>query len=113
VREALHRLQARGFGPVLVLNQADVVMGAAYRDRLASAAAGVEVHQVLGLLPVPGGMARDLVPHVQIRQRGIQKRPMVIAHGTHTYIGRPAHPVDCTTASAACASPGARAAGPG
>ena len=37
--EALRRLDAQGFGPVLVLNQAGVVMGAAYRDRLASAGA--------------------------------------------------------------------------
>ena len=37
--EALRRLDAQGFGPVLVLNQAGVVMGAAYRDNLASAGA--------------------------------------------------------------------------
>jgi CBS domain-containing protein len=37
--EALHMLDAQGFGPVLVLNQAGVVMGAAYRDALASAPA--------------------------------------------------------------------------
>jgi CBS domain-containing protein len=37
--EALRRLDAQGFGPVLVLNQAGVVMGAAYRDSLASAGA--------------------------------------------------------------------------
>jgi CBS domain-containing protein len=36
--EALRLLNAQGFGPVLVLNQAAVVMGVAYRDRLASAA---------------------------------------------------------------------------
>ena len=36
--EALQLLEAQGFGPVLVLNQAGVVMGAAYRDGLASAA---------------------------------------------------------------------------
>jgi len=35
--EALRLLEAQGFGPVLVLNQAGVVMGAAYRDALASA----------------------------------------------------------------------------
>src|SRR5215472_8098928 len=35
--EALRLLDAQGFGPVLVLNQAGVVMGAAYRDALASA----------------------------------------------------------------------------
>ena len=36
--EALQLLEAQGFGPVLVLNQAGVVMGAAHRDGLASAA---------------------------------------------------------------------------
>jgi CBS domain-containing protein len=35
--EALRLLDAQGFGPVLVLNQAGVVMGAAFRDALASA----------------------------------------------------------------------------
>ena len=35
--EALRLLDAQGFGPVLVLNQAGVVMGAAYRGDLASA----------------------------------------------------------------------------
>jgi CBS domain-containing protein len=37
VAEALRLLKAQGFGPVLVLNQAGVVMGAAYRDPLAAA----------------------------------------------------------------------------
>jgi len=35
--EALRLLEARGFGPVLVVNQAGVAMGAAYRDKLAAA----------------------------------------------------------------------------
>jgi CBS domain-containing protein len=35
--EALRLLDAQGFGPVLVLNQAGVVMGVAHRDSLASA----------------------------------------------------------------------------
>lgn len=38
--EALRLLEAQGFGPVAVLNQAGVVMGAAYRAGLASAAGG-------------------------------------------------------------------------
>src|SRR6516165_9612523 len=44
--EALRLLEALGFGPVLVLNQAGVLMGAAYRDRLASAAAGATTGSV-------------------------------------------------------------------
>ena len=35
--EALRLLDAQGFGPAVVLNQAGVVMGAAHRDALASA----------------------------------------------------------------------------
>jgi predicted transcriptional regulator len=35
--EALRLLEAQGFGPVMVLNQAGVVMGAAYREQLVSA----------------------------------------------------------------------------
>ena len=35
--EALRLLDAQGFGPILVLNQAGVLMGAAHRDSLASA----------------------------------------------------------------------------
>ena len=45
--EALHLLDAQGFGPVLVLNQAGVVMGAAYRDSLASATGDAEVGTVM------------------------------------------------------------------
>jgi len=45
--EALRLLEAQGFGPVLVLNQAGVVMGAAYRHNLESAPADVEVGTVM------------------------------------------------------------------
>jgi CBS domain-containing protein len=45
--EALRLLEAQGFGPVLVLNQAGVVMGAAYRDGLASAAGEAGVGTVM------------------------------------------------------------------
>ena len=34
---AAWRLEATGFGPVLVVNEAGVVMGAAYREGLAAA----------------------------------------------------------------------------
>jgi CBS domain-containing protein len=40
--DALRRLEARGFGPVLVLNQAGVVMGAVHREQLQSAAPGTD-----------------------------------------------------------------------
>ncbi len=45
--QALRLLEAQGFGPVLVVNQAGVVMGAAYRDGLASAAAEAEAGTVM------------------------------------------------------------------
>ncbi|HEX4659324.1 MAG TPA: CBS domain-containing protein [Streptosporangiaceae bacterium] len=45
--EALRLLEAQGFGPVLVLNPAGVVMGAAYRDRLESAPTEAEVGTVM------------------------------------------------------------------
>jgi CBS domain-containing protein len=45
--EALRRLEAQGFGPVAVLNQAGVVMGAAYRDDLAAASAEAAVGTVM------------------------------------------------------------------
>jgi len=47
VAEALRLLEAQGFGPVLVLNQAGVMMGAAYRDRLASASGEAQVGSVM------------------------------------------------------------------
>jgi CBS-domain-containing membrane protein len=45
--EALSVLQAQGFGPVPVLNQAGVVMGAVYRDHLEAAAAETEAGSVM------------------------------------------------------------------
>ena len=45
--EALRRLEAQGFGPVLVLNEADVVMGAAYRDQLRAASGQAEVGKLM------------------------------------------------------------------
>jgi CBS domain-containing protein len=47
VGEALRLLDAQGFGPVVVLNQAGVVMGAAYRDALAAAPAEAETGTVM------------------------------------------------------------------
>jgi predicted transcriptional regulator len=47
--EALRLLEAQGFGPVIVLNQAGVVMGAAYREALAAASGEAEVGTVMRL----------------------------------------------------------------
>ena len=71
-QEALRRLEARGFGPVLVLNQAGVLMGAAHRDALASAAEDARVGTVMrfGVTTVrPSEQATDLanrMSHAQI-----------------------------------------------
>jgi len=45
--EALRLLDAQGFGPVVVVNQAGVVMGAAYQDQLTGAAEEAEVGMVM------------------------------------------------------------------
>jgi CBS domain-containing protein len=45
--EALRLLEAQGFGPVLVVNPAGVVMGAAYRNHLESASGEAEVGTVM------------------------------------------------------------------
>ncbi len=47
VAEALGLLGAQGFGPVLVLNPAGVVMGAAHRDALKSAPAHADAGSVM------------------------------------------------------------------
>jgi CBS domain-containing protein len=61
--EALRRLEARGFGPVVVLNQAGVVMGAVHRDQLESATAATEAGALMrfGVTTVrPSEQAADL-----------------------------------------------------
>jgi hypothetical protein len=45
--EALRLLEAQGFGPVVVINQAGVVMGTAYRDQLTGAAGETAVGRVM------------------------------------------------------------------
>jgi CBS domain-containing protein len=45
--EALRLLEAQGFGPVVALNEAGVVMGTAYRDRLEGASGDAEVGSVM------------------------------------------------------------------
>ena len=47
VAEVSRLLEEQGFGPVLVLNRAGVVMGAAYRDKLAAAAGEAGVGTVM------------------------------------------------------------------
>ena len=63
VAEALGLQEAQGFGPVLVLNQAGVVMGAVHRDQLESATAATEAGALMrfGVTTVrPSEQAADL-----------------------------------------------------
>jgi hypothetical protein len=56
--EALRLMDAQGFGPVLVVKQAGVLMGAAYRDKLAAAAADADVENGDALRRVHGTAQR-------------------------------------------------------
>jgi len=81
--EALRLLDAQGFGPLLVLNQAGVVMGAAYRDQLASAAAEAEVGSVIrfGVSTVrPSEDAAALAE--RMKQRGVKRVVVTCSDGT-------------------------------
>jgi CBS domain-containing protein len=78
-QEALRRLDARGYGPVLVLNQAGVVMGAAYRQALASAVDGATAGTVMrfGVTTVrPSEQAADLahrMGHAQVSRVAVTR----------------------------------------
>lgn len=85
-QEALRRLQAFGFGPVLVLNHAGVLMGAAYRDQLESAAAGTEAEALMrfGVTTVrPSEQAADLVH----RMHHAQVSRVVVTRSDGTAVG--------------------------
>ena len=69
--EALGLLEAQGFGPVLVVNEAGVVMGAAYREGLAAAPgeAGVGTVMRFGMSTVrPSEDAAELAHRMGQRQ---------------------------------------------
>ena len=86
VQEALRRLEARGFGPVLVLNQAGVLMGAAHRDALASAAEDATVGTVMrfGVTTVrPSEQATDLAD----RMSRAQISRIVVTRSDGTLVG--------------------------
>ena len=84
--EALRLLEAQGFGPVLVLNEAGVVMGAAYRDRLEAAAGQADVGTAMrfGVSTVrPSEDAAALVH--RMGDRGITR--VVVTRSDGTLIG--------------------------
>jgi CBS domain-containing protein len=85
-QEALRRLQTRGFGPVLVLNQAGVVMGTVHRDQLESAAAGTEARALMrfGVTTVrPSEQAADLAH----RMHHAQVSRVVVTRSDGTLVG--------------------------
>ncbi len=86
-QEALEQLLARGFDPVLVLNQAGVVMGAAHRDQLESAAAGTQAGTLMmrfGVTTVrPSEQAADLVH----RMHHAQVSRIVVTRSDGTLVG--------------------------
>lgn len=82
----MRRLEAQGFGPVLALNHAGVVMGAAYRDRLASAADGAAAGAVMrfGVSTVrPSEQVADLVH----RMGHAQVSRVVVTRSDGTLVG--------------------------
>jgi Mg/Co/Ni transporter MgtE len=85
-QEALGRLKARGFGPVVVLNQAGVVMGAAHLEQLESAPAGTAVGALMrpGVSTVrPSEQVADLVH--RMGHAGISR--VVVTRSDGTLVG--------------------------
>ena len=81
--EALRLLEAQGFGPVVVINRAGVVMGAAYRDQLAGAAGEAAVGTVMrfGVSTVrPSEDASALAG--RMGQRGVTRVVVTRSEGT-------------------------------
>ena len=85
-REALGRVRERGFGPVVVLNHAGVVMGTARREELESAAPETEAGALLrfGVSTVrPGEQVAELVR----RMRQAQVSRVVVTRSDGTLVG--------------------------
>ncbi len=86
--EALRLLDAQGFGPVLILNQAEVVMGAAYRDHLEAASAEAEVGTVmrLGVSTVRPSEDAAVLAH-RMGHAGVTR--VVVTRSSGTLVERP------------------------
>jgi CBS domain-containing protein len=84
--ESLRRLRAAGFGPVIVLNPAGVVMGAVYADQLESAGPQTESGALMrfGVTTVrPSEDAADLVH----RMRHAQVSRVLVTRADGTLVG--------------------------
>jgi len=86
VAEALRLLETQGFGPVPVLNEAGVVMGAAYRDPMAAAPGEAEVGTVMrpGASTVRPSEDAAALAH---RMGHAQVTRVVVTHADGTLIG--------------------------
>jgi CBS domain-containing protein len=86
VAEALRLLEAQGFGPVVVLNEAGVVMGAVYRDRLQAASGEAEVGGVMrfGVSTVRPSEDAAALAH-RMSDRGVSRA--VVSRSDGTLIG--------------------------
>ncbi len=85
-QQALRRLQAQGFGPVVVLNRAGVVMGAVHRDQLESAGAGAEAGALMrfGVTTVrPSEQVAELVH--RMNHAGVSR--IVVTRSDGTLVG--------------------------
>lgn len=81
--EALRLLEAQGFGPVVVINQAGVVMGAAYRHQLVGAAGETAVTTVMrsGVSTVRPSEDAPALAH-RMGQRGVTRTVVTRPEGT-------------------------------
>jgi CBS domain-containing protein len=84
--EALRLLDGQGFGPVIAVNPAGVVMGAAYHEALASAAPEVTVGSVMrpGVSTV---RPSDDAPALVLRMRQAEVTREVVTRPDGTLIG--------------------------
>jgi predicted transcriptional regulator len=84
--EALRLLGTQGFGPVVVVNQAGVVMGAAHRDALASASPKAKVGTVMrsGVSTVRPSEDAAALAH-RMGHRGVTR--VVVTRSDGTLIG--------------------------
>jgi Mg/Co/Ni transporter MgtE len=86
VREALGRVRERGFGPVLVLNHAGVVMGTVRQDELESAAPETEAGALMRF-GVSTVRPSEQVAELAHRMRQAQVGRVVVTRSDGTLVG--------------------------
>ena len=84
--ETSRLLDTQGFGPVVVINQAGVVMGAAYQDQVTGAAGEAEVGTVTRFAVSTVRPSEDAAALVQrMGERGVTRT--VVARSDGTLVG--------------------------